>query len=389
MSYDVIIIGAGIQGAAVAQAACAKGYKVLLLEQFSTSAAGTSSRSSKLIHGGLRYLESGQFKLVKECLQERAFLLKNAPHLVRLVAFHIPIYRHTTRSRFVIAAGLSIYALFSRKRFQIIDKKKWNRLDGLKTKGLKAVFRYYDAQTDDAQLTHAVLASAQQLGATVEYKATFKSCTVSNKSCQVSYEQDGQNVDVSARCLVNATGPWVGQVIKKISPKLTGIDVDLVQGAHIEIPGKVEQGMYYLESPQDKRAVFVMPWKGHLLVGTTESAYQGDPAKVKPLEGEIEYLLKVYNHNFMNKVGRQDVINAFAGLRVLPHANTKAFSRPRDTMIISDNELAPNVVSLYGGKLTSHRATADKVMEKLQPSLPDKKPIADTTNLTLPSLDEK
>jgi glycerol-3-phosphate dehydrogenase len=160
--------------------------------------------------------------------------------------------------------------------------------------------------------------------------------------------------------------------------------VELVQGTHIEIPGQVTRGMYYLEAPQDQRAVFVMPWKGHLLIGTTEANYQGDPANVQPLDSEIEYLLAVYNHYFNQSLKRGSVINAFAGLRVLPGGDGKAFSRPRDTLIISDNENKPRVLSLYGGKLTAQRATAEDVMKKLLRTLPERVAVADTRTLQLP-----
>lgn len=387
MEYDVVVIGAGIQGAAVAQAAGAAGYKTLVLEQYSEPARGTSSRSSKLIHGGLRYLESGQFALVRECLIERARLLNNAPHLVRLVRFHIPVYKETSRRPWKITAGLLLYTLLSRKAFHRIPRDQWQHLDNLKTEGLDAVFSYYDAQTDDARLTRTVLASAQSLGAEIQFNARFDSCHIQPDGCSVEYSFNNQSTSITTRCLVNATGPWVDQIAKRIIPAIPQPVVERVQGTHIEIPGQVKRGMYYLEAPQDQRAVFVMPWKDHLLIGTTEAAYQGDPARVKPLDSEITYLLAVYNHYFNQSLKPEAVINAFAGLRVLPGGKGKAFSRPRDTLIISDNENQPRVLSLYGGKLTAQRATAEEVVKKLLKTLPVGKPIADTRVLRLPEID--
>ena len=387
MEYDVVVIGAGIQGAAVAQAASATGYKTLVLEQYSESALCTSSRSSKLIHGGLRYLESAQFTLVRECLVERARLLRNAPHLVKLVPFHIPVYKETKRRPWKITAGLILYSLLSRKPFHRIPKNQWQQLDGLKTEELDAVFSYYDAQTDDAMLTRAVLASAQSLGAEIQFNARFESCQIQAKGCTVDYSLNDQQSSITTRCLVNATGPWVDQIAKRITPDIPQPNVELVQGTHIEIPGQVKRGMYYLEAPQDQRAVFVMPWKDHLLVGTTEADYQGDPAKVKPLDSEIEYLLSVYNHYFNKTLQPEDAINSFAGLRVLPGGDGKAFSRPRDTLIITDNENQPRVLSLYGGKLTAQRATAEDVMKKLHLTLPERKTATDTRTLRLPEVD--
>jgi len=160
--YDLVIVGGGIHGAGVAQAASAKGLSVMVLEQTGI-ASGTSSRSSKLIHGGLRYLESGEFSLVREWLQERALLLKLAPHLVELKHFYIPVYRNTTRRPWLLSIGLSLYALqgglHPATRFRRVPQKHWDKLDGLETAELEAVFQYNDAQTDDAALTRAVCAT--------------------------------------------------------------------------------------------------------------------------------------------------------------------------------------------------------------------------------------
>ena len=157
MHFDVVVIGAGIHGAGVAQAGAANGPSVLVLEQYNEAAKGSSSRSSKLIHGGLRYLETGQIQLVRECLDERATLLRTAPHLVKLEPVHIPVYRETRRRPWKVALGLGIYSIMSRKRFHRIAATDWAGLDGLRTDHLDAVFSYYDAQTDDARLTRAVV----------------------------------------------------------------------------------------------------------------------------------------------------------------------------------------------------------------------------------------
>src|SRR6185436_2703518 len=168
MNYDLLIIGAGIHVVGVAQAAAAAGYSVLVLEK-TALAAGTSSKSSKLIHGGLRYLETGQLRLVRESLREREILLRVAPELVHLVPFYIPVYRRTRRRPWQITVGLSLYAALggftSANRFARLARDEWAALDGLETRALQAVFRYHDAQTDDAALTRAVMRSAQSLGA--------------------------------------------------------------------------------------------------------------------------------------------------------------------------------------------------------------------------------
>ena len=259
--YDVIVIGAGIHGAGVAQAAAAAGYSVLVLEQYERPALGTSCKSSKLIHGGLRYLETGQFHLVRECLRERELLLRIAPHLVKLARFHIPVYSYTSRRPWKIGIGLGLYSLFSRRTFQRVPKRQWSKLDGLCTEGLDAVFSYYDAQTDDARLTRAVLASAQSLGVDVVFGAVVENVNCISNDVQLAYCSAGQMQQVRARVLVNAAGPWVNRVLEHVEPAPVMPDIELVQGTHIVLPHAISRP-YYLEAPRDRRAVFVTPWRG-------------------------------------------------------------------------------------------------------------------------------
>ena len=388
--YDVVVIGAGIHGAGVAQAAAAAGYSVAVLEQYDRAATGSSSRSSKLIHGGLRYLENGQLHLVRECLHERAVLLRIAPHLVKLVPFHIPVYRETRRRPWKIILGLIIYSLFSRKRFHSVSRREWGRLDGLRTDQLDAVLSYYDAQTDDAHLTRSVLASARELGADVMTSAEFTRAQLGPDDVEVRFERNADERTLLARVLINAAGPWVDQVLARVykpsGRQADTLDSELVQGSHIVINGDLTHP-YYLEAPQDGRAVFVVPWKNNIMVGTTENHYQGDPADVKPLAAEIEYLLQVYNYYFQRDIGRDQLIDAFAGLRVLPGGRQNAFNKSRDTHFLADDATQPRLVSIYGGKLTSYRAAADKVMAMITATLPSRSPLADTRILQLPLVD--
>ena len=386
--YDVVIVGGGIHGAGVAQAAAAQGYSTLVLEQ-SSLAVGTSSRSSKLIHGGLRYLESAQFNLGRECLYERSLLLKNAPDLVELKPFYIPVYTETSRPAWQIRAGLTLYSslggLSDDTRFKVVAKHDWNQLDGLDLESLKKVFRYYDAQTDDKLLTEAVMRSAQSLGAELEMPAQLIEAERDSDSYIVRYQKDEQQIECRAGLLVNAAGPWVNDVLNKVTQKISQLTVDLIQGSHIILEGTVTQGIYYIEAPEDKRAVFVMPWKGKMMVGTTESLYQGNPAKVHPLAKEKNYLLKTLGHYFPDyrHHTQQDIVDSFAGLRVLPRTTGSAFSRPRDTILHPDQPDDPRLVTIYGGKLTAYRATAEKLINQFKYVLPDKKTVADTKTLPL------
>jgi glycerol-3-phosphate dehydrogenase len=388
--YDVVVIGAGIHGAGVAQAVAAAGHTVLVLEQHDEAAKGSSCRSSKLIHGGLRYLESGQMHLVYECLHERAVLLRVAPHLVRLTPFHIPVYSETRRRPWKIMLGLGIYSLFSGKRFHRIPRADWKRLDGLRTDKLDAVFSYYDAQTDDAHLTRSVLESARSLGADVITGAEFTHAQLGSDAVELAYVRNSETHSLFSRVLVNAAGPWVNHVQAKVSrpsgEAVEMLDMDLVQGSHIVVPGRISHP-YYLEAPQDGRAVFVVPWKNNIMVGTTENHYHGDPADVRPLDSEIDYLLEIYNHYFRRSQKRDQLIDVFAGLRVLPGGGDDASNKSRDTHFLEDRPRRPRLVSIYGGKLTSYRAAADRLLGRIRSTLPAATPLADTRRLKLPIVD--
>jgi len=370
-SVDVLVVGAGIHGAGVAQAAAAAGYRVRVLEKTGI-ASGTSCRSSKLIHGGLRYLETGQYRLVQECIQERELLLRLAPTLVRRVPFHIPVYRHPARSAMQIRLGLALYTLFGKFRegcgFRTVPRHAWGSLDGLETKNLKKVFRYFDAQTDDAALTHAVLKSAKTMDAEVLVPAEFIGAARVGTGWRVRYRVSGADVECNCRVLINAAGPWVNQVLDRIEPAVRKAEIDLVQGSHIVVEGGLSKGAYYLEA-DDRRAIFVLPWRGGLtMIGTTETVHRGEPTSVQPTDPEVEYLLTNYRRCFPQR--DMDIRDRFAGLRVLPRGGGNAFNRTRETTYLTDSDNLPRLVSIVGGKLTCYRLTANRVVEMLSSSLP-------------------
>jgi len=380
---DLIVIGAGIHGAGAAQAAAAAGQSVLVLEQTGVASA-TSCRSSKLIHGGLRYLESGQFNLVRESLRERDILLRIAPQLVRLVPFHIPIYRHTARRPWQIRAGLSLYALLGNLRrhawFASLPRTQWDELDGLATENLQAVFRYQDAQTDDAALTQAVMRSAQSLSAELVVPGEFLGAQRTASGYAVRYRTAQGDVESHCTALVNAAGPWVNTVLGHVTPQLPPAAIELVQGTHIVLDGPLQRGVYYTEA-EDGRAVFVMPWRSMTLVGTTETRFSGDPAQVRPRTTEVEYLLRTFRRHFPQR--DMQMRDQFAGVRVLPLADGTAFHRPRETLYRTDTSALPHLVSIYGGKLTGYRATAEKVAALLAPVLSARTRRGDTRTLVL------
>lgn len=388
MQYDLVVIGAGIQGAGVAQAAAAAGYSVLVLEQTAV-AAGTSSKSSKLIHGGLRYLETAQFGLVRESLRERALLLKLAPDLVKLQPLHIPVYKNSTRFPLKIRAGLSLYALLaglsSSARFTALSQQEWSQLDDLRQDKLCAVFRYFEAQTDDAALTAAVLRSAISLGAELQMPARFIAAQRSVLGCGVDYEQDGRQHSITCRVVINCAGPWANDVLARVAPALALPAIELVQGSHLLLPPLLKHH-FYLEAPQDQRAVFALPWQGQLLVGTTETLHTEAPELAHCLPSEQDYLLHTLLHYFPHLNIAQDDIKSFAGLRVLPRSDKSAFQRSRDALLLVDEESQPRVLSLMGGKLTTYRATAETALARVRASLPSKPERGDTTRLPLTPL---
>lgn len=388
-SYDLVVVGAGINGAGVAQAAAAAGYSVLVLEKTAV-AYGTSSRSSKLIHGGLRYLETARFRLVRESLRERELLLRNAPDLVHLQRFYIPVYNTTRRRPWQLRTGLSLYALLAglgpAANFTVLPKSGWEQLDGLRITDLQAVFCYNDAQTDDRLLTKAVLDSAVRMGAESAVPATFIAARLHDEGCTIEFSEGGQTRTCSSPVLVNAGGPWVNEVLSGVEPAQELLTIDPVRGSHIILTKPTREGVYYVESPRDGRAVFVMPWHNDTtMVGTTETHYQGNPDKVTPLHHEKLYLLHVLGHYFPRCAGLtpSDISDSFAGIRVLIKKSGHAFHRSREVVLHKDRELKPRVISIYGGKLTTYRATAEKVMGIAKGTLPERNRVADTRTLKL------
>ena len=384
--YEVAVVGGGILGVGAAQACAAAGYRCVIVEQ-TDWAAGTSSRSSKLIHGGLRYLESGQLSLVRESLRERAILLRIAPALVKPLAFLIPVYGATRRRPWELASGLSLYALLAGwtrlARFRTFSPRRLPlalRGTGLKTDGLQTVFRYWDAQTDDVQLTRAVLHSAQALGVDARCPAQMIAAERVGDGYRLTLDEGGVVRELRCEYLVNAGGPWVNEVLARIAPEAAHRPIDRVLGSHLIIEPALHDEAFYLESPIDQRAVFVLPWKGKTLLGTTERPFEGDPGLASVSEGDREYLLTTLRHYFPEL--SPTIVDEFAGVRVLPHGDGRTFTRPRDCVFHIDPR-HPNLLSLYGGKLTGYRHTGQDVVAKVLQALGPREVKADTATLRI------
>ncbi|MGH1487400.1 MAG: glycerol-3-phosphate dehydrogenase/oxidase [Cellvibrionaceae bacterium] len=363
--YDIIVIGGGIQGASTALLAKKAGYSVLLVEK-NTWASGTSSKSSKLIHGGLRYLQTGQFKLVYECLKERNWMLEKMPALVKPNWFYIPIYKGGHFKAWQVHFGLWLYKLLSGRgkyssykkitRKDILSKKE-NSFSDLMSENLECMFAYQDAQTDDEALTQYIVSEAKKAGVDCFERTECLSSKVDDKTPQLTISIEGQEQRINCHIVVNATGPWVNAVLKCLNVTDKILAVDLVQGSHIIISAAVNDKCFYLEAPFDNRVVFCLPWKGKTMVGTTELLHKGKPEAAVATEEEITYLTDVVVHYFPNL--KFEVESSFCGLRVLPASEKKAFLRSRDTIFHRTN----HIVSIYGGKLTAWRSSAKKLLD--------------------------
>ncbi|MDB6062708.1 MAG: glycerol-3-phosphate dehydrogenase [Verrucomicrobiaceae bacterium] len=364
--FDVAVIGGGIQGAGVAREAVAAGYRTLLIERDEWAAA-TSRWSSKLIHGGLRYLESGQIDLVYHSLKERQRLLREQPTLVKPVKFFIPIYRHTRRRAWQIRAGLSLYALLTglhpQARFRSIARAHWDELGGLRTDALQHVFQYWDGQTDDAALTRAVVDLAKKNGA---YCLQHSELVAAHLQDDHQFSLDIKTADVNWQCrarnIVNSTGPWVNELLKRCTPTPEQRPISWVKGSHILVPTMNLPGIFYLEAPRDGRAVFVMPWQGKTLIGTTE--VEIDTPQAAPTNDEIKYLLETALAYFPTM--KTKILDSFAGVRVLPVSADSPFSRARESVLTKYSENGAALISIYGGKLTTYRHSALQVLKLLR-----------------------
>jgi glycerol-3-phosphate dehydrogenase len=330
-------------------------------------------------------LETFQFRLVYECLRERKLLLKNAPNLVSLKKFYIPLYKNSKRPPWLVRLGLSLYSILggfgSGTGFRQLAKQEWSALDGIEQKDLIAVFQYFDAQTDDAGLTQAVARSAESLGTTLLFNVEPRSIDQDGREYTIVLD-DGTVLRTKA--LVNAAGPWINQVAEKVSPAIPQIHVDLVKGTHLVLDiGDIEK-YYYLESPVDGRAFFVLPWKGQTLVGTTEVNVKTEE-EYFPEQEEIDYLLNNFNHFFpAYGCDESSITEKFAGVRVLPGdaGGLNANKKKRESIFLSNGSV-PYYCAVYGGKLTSYRATAEKVTCQIESFLPYSKIRANTRNISL------
>ena len=373
---DLLVVGGGIHGAAIARDAVGRRLKVLLAER-DDYASLTSSASSKLAHGGLRYLEHMEFKLVRESLTERAGLLKTAPHLVSPLKFLLPIFDWQARSAWFVHTGLALYDLLSlgdgMPASGRLPQIEVDALPRLRQDHLKAVLHYHDAHADDARLTLSAALDARARGADIANRRAVTAIMPRENGYTVTISEQGQTKEIDARFVVNTAGPFVGDVDAMIPQGPSPQDIRLVRGSHIVLPmpEPAELCAYTLQD-EGERIIFVIPWlEGHfLLIGTTDVPQGGDPNRTVCSPEEKAYLLAAYNRYFARAGGpatESDIAYDWAGLRTLHGSASESPSRlSREVTIETKTQGQGGFVSLVGGKLTTHRATAEQVLDHLQ-----------------------
>jgi glycerol-3-phosphate dehydrogenase len=374
-TYDLFVIGGGINGAGIARDAAGRGLSVLLAEK-NDLASATSSSSSKMIHGGLRYLELYEFRLVAEALAEREVLLKVAAHLVwpaRFVMPHVP----ELRPRWMIRAGLFLYDHLARRAS--LPGSKAIRLDAPPYgSGLKPQFRhgflYSDCRVDDARLVVANAMDARERGARI---LTRTECTRALRKDGVWRARLSSGEEISARAIVNAAGPWVKQVLNGTLGQPSRDSVRLVKGSHIVLPRLYEGEHAFILQNDDGRVIFMIPYGDiHTLVGTTDIPVEGEPDEPRASTGEIDYICRSVSRYLARPARAADVVWSYSGVRPLyDDGSADPSDVTRDyTLRVDDDQGTMPVLSVYGGKITTYRVLAEQALARLAPYLPGLKP---------------
>jgi glycerol-3-phosphate dehydrogenase len=391
--FDLAVIGAGINGAAVARDAAMRGLKVALFDK-GDFAGATSSRSSKLIHGGFRYLPQGHLRLVYTALRERERLRRlTAPHLVRPIRFLMPLYRGHGYSRFAVGAGLALYDLFARmpaaERHRTLDSASVRAAEPMLIGvGLRGGAVYYDAGGDDARLTLENALDAAYHGAAVANYIALDGFARIGGRIRAGAVRDlvggRDGFELRARAFVNATGPWV-DALRRMDDPGAARSVRLTKGVHLVIArASLPVREALVLSDGQERIVFVMPHGSYVLVGTTDTDFAGDPGKVRANRADIAYLLEVLRESLRDaNVGESQVAATFAGLRALAlkRGAIAPSSVGREEIIV---ESPSGLLTVAGGKLTTHRWIAAKIVERVMVELGRPSGVCPTLDTPLP-----
>lgn len=374
--YDLFVVGGGVNGAGIARDAAGRGLSVLLCEK-DDLAQGTSSRSGKLVHGGLRYLEYYEFRLVREALIEREVLLSSAPHIIWPMRFVLP-HNPADRPAWLVRLGLFLYDhLGGRKRLpgtRSLDLSTAPEGAPIKRDYRKA-FEYSDCWVDDARLVVLNALDAHKKGARVLTRTACSAIRRVDGLWQVEMTdlRTGVKSEVRARSVVNTAGPWVNDVIGRIAGLNSTRSVRLVKGSHIVVPKFWEGRQAYLVQNPDKRVIFINPYQNDLaLIGTTDIPYEGRPEDVSADGNEIAYLLKSVNRYFKQQLTEDDIVHSFSGVRPLYDDNAEnpsAVTRDYIFEVDAANGQAP-LLSVFGGKITTFRKLSEHALERLKPFFP-------------------
>ena len=377
---DLLIIGGGVNGAGIARDAAGRGLSVILCEK-DDLAQGTSSRSGKLVHGGLRYLEYYEFRLVREALIEREVLLESAPHIIWPMRFVLP-HSPNDRPAWLVRLGLFFYDhLGGRKRLPGTRSLNLHTApEGAPVKPEFAKgFEYSDCWVDDARLVVLNALDAKELGADIRTRTACVSARRENGLWKVELRDavSGKKSEVNARALINAAGPWVNDVVGRVAGLNSSHSVRLVKGSHIVVPKFWEGRHAYLVQNSDKRVIFINPYQNDLaLIGTTDIPYEGRAEDVAADASEVDYLIAAVNRYFKRQLQRADVIHSFAGVRPLYDDNAdnpSAVTRDYEFELDAPDGGAP-LLSVFGGKITTFRKLSEHALDRLKPFFPAMKP---------------
>ena len=365
--YDIFIIGGGINGAGIARDAAGRGLKVFLAEKNKVGSA-TSSWSSKLIHGGLRYLENYEFKLVKESLKEREVITSIAPSITKPLPFIIP-HSKKLRSKLLIRLGLFLYDnLGGKTKIPKSSKINFNKkYSNILKSHFKVGFQYYDVQVDDKKLVEMNIEDAKKMGAHIVENRKVINANRSKKGWEILLDNDEV---VNSKILINAAGPWINEIVNNVIKANKNKSIRLVKGSHIIIKKLYDQEVAFTLQNDDNRIVFVIPYKNvYSLIGTTEVDVNS-PDNPKISNGEIIYLINTINNHFIKQISEKDILDTFSGIRPLIEDFKDASKVTRDYVfdLNLENKNSP-LLNIYGGKLTTYRKLSENVIEELTPYL--------------------
>ena len=370
--YDIFIIGGGINGCGIARDAVGRGYSVYLCEA-DDLASGTSSQSTKLIHGGLRYLEHYEFRLVREALTEREILWKLAPHIIHPMRFVLPHHKGL-RPAWLLRLGLFLYDhIGGRKKLPATTTLNLSSDETGKvlSQNYSKGFEYSDCAVDDARLVVLNALDASEHGASINTRSKCVDMQRTDGHWRVTIEDQisQKSSTVNAKIIINASGPWADKVLSSLHPTESTKNIRLVQGSHIIVTKIYQHNKCYIFQNTDNRIIFTIPYHDHFtLIGTTDHEYDGDPRDTKITQEEIDYLCKSANVYFNHKIKPNDIVGTFAGVRSLYNDGaSKAQEATRDYVLRVDRpntHVAP-MINIFGGKITTYRRLAESVMEKI------------------------